>query len=153
MKQSLIELVSLILQHLEDTPDAPTSEPGMRSWLKKQGYNKGEIDQALKLVSKRLRPRQSLPRRPGTIRHLSDWESNKISPEAREALARLDLYELIEPYERELLLDRATQMEGELQIDDLDYLLNWLLYTTRDVESQQTIYSVFEGTDDTTTIH
>ena len=30
-------------------------------------------------------------------------------------------------------------------MDDLDYLLGWVIYSTRDVESQQTIYNVFEG--------
>lgn len=153
MKQSLVELVSLILQRLEESPDVPANEPVMRKWLKTQGYNKGDIDQALKLVAKQFTAAEAAPRRPGTIRHLSEWEAQKISPEAREALARLDLYELIDPYERELLLDRAVQMEGELQLEDLDYLLSWLLYSNRDVESQQTIYNVFEGTDEETTIH
>ena len=60
-------------------------------------------------------------------------------------MARLELYELIEPYEREMILERVVQTEGTVTMDELEYLLSWILMGTRDVESQQTIFQVFEG--------
>lgn len=147
MKPQLAELVDVILRRLEEQPGAYLSESGMRVWLVKQGYNKRDIDAAIKLVWPRISMMMTAvpERRPGAVRQLSSFESFKLSTEARNALTRLELFELIDPYEREMLLERLGQFEGEVGMDDLDYLLSWVLYATRDVETQQTICSVFEG--------
>ncbi|MCF6286584.1 MAG: DUF494 domain-containing protein [Candidatus Hydrogenedentes bacterium] len=146
MKQALTELVDVILQRLEEHPDAPTTEHGIRSWLAGQGYNKRDIDAAIRLVGVQFNaPPQREGRTPGIVRQLSSIEAHKLTSESRDALARLELYELIDPYERELILDRVAQMEGMVSLEDLEYLLSWFLVGTRDVESQQTLFQVFEG--------
>lgn len=146
MKPSLLELVNEILQRIEEHPESSRNESGLRSWLTRKGYNQRDIEAAMKLMRPRLAdavpPASSGP---GKIRLLSAFEEYKLSTDARNALARLELYELLDPMERELILDRLNQFEGEVGMDELDYLLSWLLYSTRDVESQQTIYNVFEG--------
>jgi uncharacterized protein Smg (DUF494 family) len=146
MKQSLAKIVDVILQCLEDHSEAPPSEHGLRKWLARQGYKKGDIDAALQMVGTRFVAPPIAQRSPGAVRQLSSYEAYKLSSEARNALVRLELYELIEPHERELLLDRLGQFEGEVSMDDLDYLVSWVMCTTRDFESQQTVYGVFEGT-------
>lgn len=146
MKQALTELIDVILQRLEENPDGPPTEKGMRSWLAGQGYNKRDIDAAIRLVGVQFN--QPAPREDrviGSVRQLSATESYKLTIEARDALARLELYELIDPYERELILERVSQMEGMVSLEDLEYLLSWFLVGTRDVESQQTLFQVFEG--------
>ena len=50
MKQSLTKLVDVILQKLAEQPDTASTEPGLRSWLKRQGYATRDIDAALKMV-------------------------------------------------------------------------------------------------------
>lgn len=146
MKASLAELVNVILQHIEEQPEAPISAKRMRVFLSKQGYSKRDIDAAMALVEPRLtHPPRHTVQSPASVRHLSPYEACKLTVEARDALVRLEMYELIDLYEREMLLERMGQMEGEIGMDDLDYLLSWVLYSNRDVESQQTIYSVFEG--------
>lgn len=150
MKQALTELIDVILQRLEEHPDAPPTEHGMRSWLAGQGYNKRDIDAAIRLVGVQFH--QSPPREgrtPGAVRQLSAIEAYKLTNEARDAIARLELYQLIDPYERELILERVAQMEGMVSMEDLEYLLSWFLVGTRDVESQQTLFQVFEGRDGT----
>lgn len=147
MKASLAKLVDVIRQHLEEHNESPPTEKRMRSWLRREGYNKGDIDAALKLVRPKRPGAQCVSvRHPGAVRHLSSFESHKMTLEAKQALVRLDLYELIGPYEREVLLERMSQFEGEVGIEDLDYLLSWVMCSSRDVESQQTIYAVMEGT-------
>lgn len=146
MKQQIAEMVDVILRHLAERPEVRVSVSGMRSWLARQGYNSRDIDTVMQLVKPRIEERASRARRsPGLVRHLAGYESYKLTGEARDALIRLDLFELIEPYEREMLLEKLGQFEGEVDLEDLDYLLSWVMYTTRDVESQQTIYSVLEG--------
>lgn len=150
MKQTLDKLVTDILRHIEEHPEFQPSEKGIRSWLSGQGYNKRDIDAAIK----RLRPPVGFmvkpQRRAGGVRHLSRYESMKFNTEARDALVRLEMYELISPFEREMLLDRLSQVDGEVGMEDLDYFLSWLLCSTRNVETQQTVYNVFEGT---STVH
>ncbi len=146
MKPILAELVNVILQRVAENGGVPPSVDGMRSWLMQQGYRKRDIEAAFKKLRPRLNAENAaLPRTPGSVRQLSVYESCKLSPEARDALARLELFELIQPHERELLLDRLAQFEGEVGMEDLDYLLSWLTCSVRDVESQQTIYHVLEG--------
>lgn len=146
MKHSLDKLVVDILRHIEEHPDFQPSEKGIRSWLAHQGYKKRDIDAAIQILTPQVSERSSVPRRQAySVRHLSRYEVLKLSPEARDALVRLEMYELISPYEREMLLERIGQFEGEVSLDDIDYLLSWILCTTRDVETQQTIYTVLEG--------
>ncbi|HOE65942.1 MAG TPA: DUF494 family protein [Candidatus Hydrogenedentes bacterium] len=146
MKQTLNKLVGVILKHLDDHPESIQTEHGVRTWLQRQGYNKRDIEAALKLVRPRFTPYVTMiEHRPMNVRVLSHQESQKLTPEARQALERLEYYGLIDPYEREMILERLGTFEGEVDLDALDYLLTWLVLSGRDVESQQTIYGVFEG--------
>ncbi len=141
MKQSLSQLVNVILEKLAEQPGA-SSESGLRSWLLRQGYAQRDIDAALKMVGRRAMPQGA---RPASLRHLSTYESLRLSPEAKAALARLEFYDLIEASEREALLERLDQIEGPVGLSDLEYLLSWVVCPTRDVETQQTIYAVLDG--------
>lgn len=145
MKQSLTKLVDVILQKLAEQPDGASAETGLRSWLKRQGYAAPDIEAALKMVDPAYVRSTGGDFGPGKIRQLSDYESYRLSPEARAALARLEMYQLIDPYEREMLLERLDQFEGIVGLHDLDFLLHWLVCPTRDIEHQQTIFSVLDG--------
>jgi len=145
MKESVAKLVHVILEHL-DEPGEPRTEGSIRRWLTDKGYNKRDIEAAMKMVAPRIAANTLSPSAvAGSVRHLAPFEAGKLTPEARNALVRLELYQLINPFEREMLLDRIAQYESEVGLDELDYLLSWLLYSTRDVESQQTIYSIVDG--------
>lgn len=150
MKQTLVELVDVILQKLGERPNALPSESGIRTWLAREGYAKRDIDAALKLVRPRF---SSLPhvleRGPGSVRQLSAFEEFKLSAEARDALVRLELYELLDPVERELILERLDQFEGEVGLEELDYLVSWVACANRDVEYQRTVYNVLEDKGET----
>ena len=78
-------------------------------------------------------------------RTFSIHEEYKLTPEARNALTRLEMYGLIDAFERELILDRLGQFEGEVGLDELDYLLSWVVCGGRDVESQQVIFRMIDG--------
>lgn len=152
MKQLVTKLVDVILKRLEEQPDSVPTENGIRSWLTGQGYKKRDIDAAIKLVAPRflsVTRENALSRVP--VRTLSLLEEYKLLPEARDALVRLDIYGLIDPYEREMILDRLNHFDGLVGLDELDYLLSWVVCGGRDVESQQTIFGVLEG--DSNTLH
>ncbi len=145
MKQSLTKLVDVILRKLAQHPEGGSVEPGLRKWLLREGYAKHDIDAALKMVGPAIGSVRGRKSGPATIRQLSDYESYRLSPEARDALVRLELYELIDSHEREMLLERLDQFDGVVGLHDLDFLLHWLICPTRDVEHQQTIFNVLDG--------
>lgn len=146
MKKSLLELVDVVLQRLQEPRDTLPSETGIRSWLVREGYAKRDIDAALKVVGPRFAATPHVVENgPGRIRHLMVHESYKLTGRARAALARLELFELISPHEREVILERLDHFEGEIGISELDYLVSWVLGGSRDVEYQQTVYNVLEG--------
>jgi uncharacterized protein Smg (DUF494 family) len=146
MKQSLIELVDVILRQIQEQPERAKSESGLRKWLTGQGYKKRDIDAAMKLVGARISPYQMVHQsQPAPMRPLAEIEFHKMTVEARDALSRLEFYGLISPQEREAILDNVVQYEGRIGLDELDYLLSWIVSGGRDFESQQTIYNVMEG--------
>jgi uncharacterized protein Smg (DUF494 family) len=150
MKLPLIELVDEIIRRIQERPEAVPSEKGIRSWLARKGYGKREIDAAMKLVGPRVCSlTETAKQLPSTIRLLSVYEEYKLTTEARNALARLELYGMIDPYEREMILDYLNHFEGEVGLDELDYLLSWMVCSGRDVGFQQALYNVFEGKQDT----
>lgn len=144
MKQSISKLVNVILEKLAEQAGAP-NEGGIRTWLLRQGYAQRDIDVAFKMARRRAGAPPSSTKRPTGPRHLSEYEALRLSPEAQAALLRLELYELIEPAEREAMLERMDQFEGQVGLADLEYLLSWIVCPTRDVETQQTIFAVLDG--------
>lgn len=146
MRQTVIKLVDVILKRIEDHPEAVESESGMRSWLAGEGYAKRDIDAAMHLVRPQLAsgraPQGYMPR---SMRTLNLYEEYKLTPDARAALMRLEMFELIDADERELIFDRLNHFDGVVGMEELEYLVSWLICSTRDVESQQTVYSVLFG--------
>ena len=146
MKHSLRELVSIILERLQSHPDSASSETGLRTWLARQGFAKRDIDAAMKLVRPRVRAIQTeLGHGPEALRCLTAYELYKLTPEARDAIARVERYGLLSPDERELILERLDHFEGEVGVEELDYLFSWLVSPARDVENQNLLYQVLEG--------
>lgn len=146
MKQSLVKLVDVILNEIQAHPETPPTEHGLRSFLAGQGFTKGDIEDALKLVRPRM---ASVPRvvehRPLSMRVFSEYEDYKLNREAKSALARLTLYNLLDSYELETVLEGINQFDGVVGVEELDYLLSWAVLSSRDVEHQRTVYNVIEG--------
>lgn len=155
----LKELVDVILERFQEQPETRPTEKGIRMWLARQGCNKREIDTAIKMVRNRVSldraPRGmsatspegfAVPRSQGptTVRLLSVGEECKMSADARNALARLEVYGLLEPGEREMVLDYLNHYEGEVGMAELEDLLSWVVCSNRDVEFQQTLYNLLE---------
>ena len=147
MKSTLLEAINAVLQRLEDFPRAPESEDAIRMWLAGQGFSRRDIDAAMRIVF----PQGGAPSAPrglsaaAPMRQLAQYEFSRLTPEARSALARLDMHGLIEPREREFLIERLMQMEGDLDLDALDFVLSTVFCTTRNAESQNTLLSTLEG--------
>jgi len=146
MKPSLIKLIDVLLQRIEDNPEVTPSENGLRSWLGRKGYSARDIDAAMKMVGPHVEARiRETGRQSSSVRQLSASENYKLSAEARDALVRLEMFGLIDGYEREALLDRLDHFDGEVGLQELEYLLACVVYANIDVGSQQIIESTVLG--------
>ncbi len=146
MKQSVVKAVNAILRQMEETPDVLCTESNVRSWLATQGYNKRDIDAAMKLVATRLAvPVPVADARPRGLRQFALYEHARLSQEARSALTRLEVHDLLDPMEREMIIERLLQYDGEVDMDALDYLLSSVFGAMRNVEAQNTMYNTLEG--------
>lgn len=148
MKKSLMKLMDVVLQKLQEKPEGGYSEAGLRRWLSQRGYSSGDIDAAIQLVRPgyRFAP-ETMEISAQTPRHLAPFEAYKLTPEARDALARLDVYEMLDPMEREAILDRLEQFEGPITMEELNYLVSWVAGSIRDVEHQQTLSQILNKTE------
>ena len=135
MKPSLIKLIDVLLERIEENPEVTPSETGLRSWLGRKGYSSRDIDAAMKMVAPHVEARiRETGRQSSSVRILSTNESYKLSPEARDALVRLELHGLIDAFER-----------GEIGLQELEYLLACVVYANIDVASQRVIESTVLG--------
>jgi uncharacterized protein Smg (DUF494 family) len=145
MKTSVAELVNAILEQMDAANDKPPTEKTVRSRLIKKGYNRRDIDSAFKLINTHLTEKPVMNEVMPSIRHLAFFESTKIQPDVHQAMTRLELMGLLEPYEREMLLERFIHSEGQADMEALDFALSYIIGTGRNAEFQQAMLSIFEG--------
>jgi uncharacterized protein Smg (DUF494 family) len=146
MKQSLIKLIDVLLQRIEENPETTPSETGLRSFLGRKGYSPRDIDAAMKMVGPHVEARiREMGRQSTSVRMFSPSEEYKLSREARDALVRLEYYGLIDAFEREALLERLDHFDGEVGMGELEYLLTGIVYANVDVGSQQIIDDTMLG--------
>ena len=146
MKTSIIQLVDKIVQKLEENTSDVPSEAGIRNWLSKQGYSAHDVDAAINEV----KPQLDFWGEQGGQRHtrvLSPYESFLLTAEAKSALTRLELYGLIGANEREIMLERMEQFEGEIDLGALEYVLTTQICSGYDVAHQQVMYQALDGKD------
>lgn len=143
MNKTVRELVFMVLQRLDDPGTPALTESSVRNWLTHEGFKRRDIDAVLNILSRCL-PKHRKPETGSTrrVRCLAPYEAMKLGAEARAALARLDALEILDMFDREILMDRLMQVEGEVGLDDLDMALGSVC-GYRDIVTQQTIRSAF----------
>ncbi|HOC70067.1 MAG: Protein Smg [Candidatus Hydrogenedentes bacterium ADurb.Bin101] len=145
MKVSLTKLVDVILEHVASSKGKVPTEKSMRSFLLRQGYTKKDIDSAIEIINTHLNQKPAYLRYAPPMRQLAFYESMKISLDVHHAITRLELLGLIEPLEREVLLERFIHADGQADMESLDYALSYLVGPGRNAETQQTMIAVLEG--------
>lgn len=147
MKPSITKIVDKIIQKLQESAREVPSEAGLRSWLAKEGFASKDVDAAIRVMKPVLVSRsghESIPQ----MRVFSPYESLFLSAEARGALTRLELFGFIGPQEREIILERIDQFDGELDMAALEYLVSTYVCSGLDAAHQQMIYQVLDGKTD-----
>ena len=146
MKQSegLGEIIAVIMNEVEQHPNKPHMEASLRSYLVRKGFKPEDVVFALYMLRNHIEESSTCTLTdPGAIRQFIPYEANKIrNPEVRSALARLELYKLISSLERELIIERLVQFDGEITFFELEFVVTWVIAGTRNVDAANTTFSV-----------
>lgn len=147
MKPPITKLVDKIIRKLQESGGDLPSKAGIRTWLTRQGYASKDVDAAIEVVGTDWGDSKSADT-PLQTRVLSAYESYFLSAEALAALTRLEMYGMISPTERELILDKLDQFDGEMDMAALEYLISTQICAGYDIAHQQMIYQVLDGRTD-----
>lgn len=145
MKVSIAELVNVILERMATMRGKVPTEKAMRTFLLRQGYNRNDIDSAIEIINTHLAQKPVYSTLTTPMRQLAFYETTKVSMEVHQAMTRLELMGLLDPFEREVLLERFIHSEGQADMESLDFALSYVIGTARNAEAQQTMLTVFEG--------
>jgi uncharacterized protein Smg (DUF494 family) len=147
MKQSITKIVDRIIQKLQESRREVPSEAGLRSWLRNEGYAPKDVEAAIRVIKPQLNSRSNSDALP-QMRIYSPYESLFLTPEAKAALMRLEMYGIIGSQEREIILERVDQFDGELDLSALEYLVSTYVCSGLDDAHQQMIYQILDGKTD-----
>ncbi|NLN93946.1 MAG: DUF494 domain-containing protein [Candidatus Hydrogenedens sp.] len=145
MKTAVQNLVYMILLRMAASNGSLSLGDGLRLELEEAGYNGSDIEIAFEYVSGRIKDQQSYDPAFPSRRHLNYFESLKINPDVLETLIKLEQMGLIEPIEREVLLEGFQHAEGQADLDDLDYALSVMIGPKRNNEAQNALMTVSDG--------
>jgi len=143
MKESILDVLLYLFEHYftEDVaPPLAGVQPGDRDSLQNSplfneltaaGFSPAEIHKALDwldaLAERRLGP--GAPRPGGPTRVYSAPEIDKLDVESRGFLLYLEQHGVLDPDQRELVLDRAMALDqDELDLDDLKWVVLMVLF-------------------------
>lgn len=148
MKPAITKLVDKIIRKLQESGTEAPSEAGLRTWLKKEGYAAKDVDAALDVIRPELHHGSDQYGSAKSIRVLSPWEAYFLTPEARAALMRLEMFGIIGVPEREMILERLDQFDTEVDVSALEYMLSTQICPGLDFAHQQMVYQVLDGRTD-----
>ena len=152
MKPQVHEIINVIRERFAEMPESAPSPQALKRWLSQQGYSRNDIDAAMGMIQaaqETQQPPYVMVEPVRACRSFTAQEISKLTAEAREALQRLELYALVSLPELEAILDRLGQFEGEVGLEELDYLVSWIVCGNRDAQSQDMIYNVLENAPNT----
>ena len=131
MTARVLEMVSLFLRKSMEDGLEPGDRDDLVETLVEQGHNPNEIHTALSIVDKiQQRLDFPLPGGPGSLseRFFINLEEFHLSPDVRGYLNQLVALGVIDPSQREDLVERTLLMEPEdISIEEMEAMLEDLL--------------------------
>jgi uncharacterized protein Smg (DUF494 family) len=131
MTARVLEMVSLFLRKSMEDGLEPGDRDDLVETLVEQGHNPNEIHTALSIVDKiQQRLDFPLPGGPGTFseRFFINLEEFHLSPDVRGYLNQLVSLGVIDPPQREELVERTLLMEPEdISVEEMEAMLEDLL--------------------------
>lgn len=134
MKETLLDvLLYLFENYFYDDPDAVRDRDSLQAGLLQAGFSPSEIHRAFDWLDAL---EQSRPLRadcagaaPGPVRLYTEVEEARLDTDCRGFLMFLEQNGVLDPQQRELVLDRAMALDpAEVDLDDLKWVVLMVLF-------------------------
>jgi len=156
MQHRLDELLEFIMKEMAGSLGLLGRGDRVRQLLTKKGYKQTEIDAALQMIQavsaqvagSETTVYENVPAdgsRP-TYRVLSPWEQAKLTVGAQQQLMRLERAGLLLPEEREAVLERAMEVEGMVDGEEMRALVAWTVFPTGDAGRYKILLELIDDT-------
>lgn len=134
MKETILDvLLYLFENYFYDDPDAVRDRDSLQTGLIQAGFSPAEVSKAFDWLDElaRLRPDAACP--PGVaigpVRVYADAEESRLDAECRGFLMFLERSGVLDPLQRELVIDRAMALDQEeIDLDDLKWVVLMALF-------------------------
>ncbi|MCC8362940.1 DUF494 family protein [Lysobacter sp. A6] len=138
MKESILDVLLYLFEHYFTNDAVPPvgdrdtlQNSPLFSELTEAGFSAAEIHKALDWLDilAEQRPQAATPRTGGPTRVFHGPELEKLDVECRGFLLFLEQHGVLDPGQRELVLDRAIALDqDELDLDDLKWVVLMVLF-------------------------
>lgn len=144
MKESILDVLLYLFEHyftndaLDPADDLTAPDGPLMGELVEAGFSQAEVRKAFDWLDTlaRQRPAPGQPRSNGPTRVFHGAELEKLDTESRGFLLFLEQHGILDPDQRELVLDRAMALDqDELELDDLKWVVLMVLFNQPGAEA------------------
>lgn len=144
MKESILDVLLYLFEHYFASEELAVSDvldardTPLMSELTAAGFSHAEIQKALDWLDAlaRQRPAPGRARTRGPVRVFNGVELERLDVEARGFLLCLEQQDVLDPDQRELVLDRALALDQDvLELDDLKWVVLMVLFNQPGAEA------------------
>ena len=135
MKQDVFDvLVYLFENYISQTPESGADRESLAAELGEAGFHKGEIDKAFNWfeglsVLRESRTGFGLRTNPaGNFRYYTSIERERLGAECRGLLVSMENSGVLDAATREIVVDRAMALGGELTLEQLKWVILLVLH-------------------------
>ena len=132
MKETILDVLLYLFEHyLYDDPDAARDRDSLQNGLIQAGFSPAEISKAFEWLDEldRQRPLLAARRADGPVRVFAEPELDRLDRECRGFLMFLQQHGVLDPDQRELVLDRVMALDQEeIDLDDLKWVVLMVLF-------------------------
>ncbi|KFN49888.1 DUF494 family protein [Arenimonas composti] len=132
MKETILDVLLYLFEHyFYDDPDAVRDRDSLQNGLIQAGFSPTEINKAFDWLDElaRQRPAAATPRRAHPVRIYVAHELERLDADCRGFLMFLEQSGVIDPDQRELVIDRVMALDqDEVDVDDLKWVVLMVLF-------------------------
>ena len=132
MKENVLDVLLYLFEHyFYEDPDGTRDRESLQGGLLEAGFSGNEISKAFEWLDELARGRRSALSSPlsGPVRVYADLEIARLGVEGLGFLMFLEHSGVLDPLQRELVLDRAMALDNDtIDLDDLKWVLLMVLF-------------------------
>jgi Smg protein len=148
MKENVFDVLMYLFEnYMDEGTEFQPDQEALTDELTQVGFRRGEIRKAFSWLDglsalREISHDQPRPDAPGSIRHYTPQEQEKLDAECRGYLQFMELSGVIDPATRELVIDRLMALEAEeITLEQLKWVMLLVLFNQ---PGQEYVYHMLE---------